>query len=384
MKKILCYMLRSIFLLAILSACERDDPPAPTFADLEGEYTGDSDLALNFLLTPAIPITSDKTTDGAQVIIAEGGEGLNNLLLITLTGAQLSIKGKTPVAVDGGFLFTVDNLARENDEIVFDIGDEGIGSIIERKLLGETIIALNLTDVQATKATAGGIALRANATIPRANATAFIAVFDSSAPEATETVDVTITLSVDNITNRRPSPPPIPAPTLADLAGTYRGDSYFSLFFLPSPQFPLPVGFYSNKTIDGTTVVVKDAAMDNMIITLTDAQLLAENGMPMEVDGVFTFTRSIVASDGEFVLDIGDEGSADLTVGSGVTPITDLALTNVGAPIRRGISVRANATLTATQATALIQAFDPSAPAATEAVEVEIMLDVDNITENDP
>ena len=43
MKNMLCYMLSSVFLLAILNSCGDDDddkpapPPAPTLADLEDE-----------------------------------------------------------------------------------------------------------------------------------------------------------------------------------------------------------------------------------------------------------------------------------------------------------------------------------------------------------
>ena len=58
MKKMLSYILSSVFLLAILSACESSDDtadkrPMPTFADLAGTFTGDSRLDLNFPLTPA-------------------------------------------------------------------------------------------------------------------------------------------------------------------------------------------------------------------------------------------------------------------------------------------------------------------------------------------
>ena len=44
MKKMLCYMLSSIFLLAILSSCESKEdeaPPPPTLSDLEGFYIGE-------------------------------------------------------------------------------------------------------------------------------------------------------------------------------------------------------------------------------------------------------------------------------------------------------------------------------------------------------
>ena len=207
MKKMLCYMLSSVFLLAILNSCGDDDepPPPPTLADLAGNYTGDSDLDLNVQLTPAVAVTSDKATDGATI---EFKDADTDNLVITVTDAQLKVAGGTAVPVNGVFTFSIDNLSRANatDDIAFDIGTRGSVDItvgVATSASGITFSLTNssLTNVNATAATASGITLTADVTIPQAaGVTALIQSFNPSAPVARSTAEVEITLVVESIT----------------------------------------------------------------------------------------------------------------------------------------------------------------------------------------
>ena len=136
MKKMLCYMLSSIFLLAILSACESSDDtletrPMPTLADLAGKFAGNSRLNLTFVSpTNPLPVTSGKKADGASV---EYKNQETDNLVITLTDARLSAEGGLPVSVGGEFTFTISDLLRHLDavdgEIGYKIGNEGSASI---------------------------------------------------------------------------------------------------------------------------------------------------------------------------------------------------------------------------------------------------------------
>ena len=84
-------------------------------------------MDFRFLSPTPLSATSDKTINGAEVSFFRNEElSTHNLLSIFFT-TQLSITGGTPVLVAVGFLFTIDNLARENNAadgaITFDIGD---------------------------------------------------------------------------------------------------------------------------------------------------------------------------------------------------------------------------------------------------------------------
>ena len=403
MKKILCYMLSSVFLLAILSACEKEEeapeappesPPAPPFTDLEGIYTGDSNLELNLLLPTPLSITSDTPPDGTELeFFRDEDFSPENLLSIFLT-TQLSIRGGTPVIGIFSFGVTIDNLARENNAadgaITFDVGDVSTAdypedaAIILGNLFDGTIISLNLRDVQATKATEKEIVLSAKATIPQADATAFIAAVDPSAPAATADVDVEIAFSVDNLTKQAPRPlPPSPPPTLADLEGTYIGDSDLDLNFL----LPTPVAVTSDKATDGAAVVIEYYPTENLVIAVTDAQLSTASGTAVAVDGVFTFSIGNLSEsneDGLIHFDVDDTGSVDITVGSGMA-IT-LSLTSVTATEATEIEVTlsANATLTQVQANEILGDFSIGGSVPPRGIDVEISLSVDNITYSSP
>ena len=390
MKKMLCYMLSSVFLLAILSSCDiASEDEQPRLSDLAGTYTGNSKLGINFQLNPAVAVNSNRLSDGAVVEFKD--ETADNLV-ITVRAAQLSIASGTAVSVGGVFTFTISDLSSEDlgifddifgvniSEIMFSIGGEGSASITAGSGATATSIDdLILTDVVATEATGGAVTLRANATIPQAGATTLIAAFDPSADAATEDVVVEIELSVERITDRPP------APILADLEGTYRGDSFLDLNFLLRPEVPVT----SNRLPNGAAVEFKDAAEDNLVITLEDAPLSITGQAAVEVDGVFTFTISNLGRaflDDEIVFDIGDAGKVNITVGSGATAVSiaDLALTRVSATetTAGAVTLSGDATLTVADATALIAAFDPTAPAPTTPVDVEITLGVEDIEED--
>ena len=392
MKKMLCYMLSSVFLLAILSSCVVEEGEPPRLSDLAGTYTGNSKLDINFQLNPALAVNSNRLTDGAVVEFKD--ETADNLV-ITVRAAQLSTRTGEEVPVNGEFTFTISDLSSEEEdlgifddifdvdisEIMFSIGGEGSASITAGSGATATSIDdLILTDVVATEATGSAVTLRANATIPQAGATTLIAAFDPSADAATEDVVVEIELSVERISDRSP------APILADLEGTYRGDSFLDLNFLLRPE----VLVTSNRLPNGAAVEFKDAAEDNLVITLEDAQLSITGQASVDVDGVFTFTISnlgrALLDDDEIVFDIDGEGKVNITVGSGATAVSinDLALTRVSATetTADAVTLSGDATLTVAEATALIAAFAPTAPAPTTPVDVEITLGVEDIEED--
>ena len=169
MKKMLCYMLSSVFLLAILNSCG-DDAKAivedvigePTLAELAGTFTADSDLDLNVKLTTGdIAVTSDKKTDGAA---GEFKDETTDNLVITVTDAQLKVAGGTAVDVDGVFTFTIDELSYTDDlETEFEIDDTGSVDITVGAATSATTLAL--TSVAATEASTDGIKLTADATL---------------------------------------------------------------------------------------------------------------------------------------------------------------------------------------------------------------------------
>ena len=391
MKKMLCYMLSSIFLLAILSSCDIEESEPPRLSDLEGRYTGNSKLKLNFLHTPPVSVNSVRLTDGAVV---EFKDETTDNLVITVRGAQLSTRTGDAVPVNGEFTFTISDLSSEEVDlgifgglfdtvdisgIMFSIGATGSASITAGSGATATSVDdLILTDVEATESTGGDVTLSANATIPQAAATTLIQSFDPDASAPAKEVVVEVELSVERITDR------LPAPVLADLEGTYRGDSDLDLNFLLGPEVPIT----SNRLPNGAAVEFKDAGSDNLVITLEDAQLSIEGETDVAVDGVFTFTIDDLgrrfSDDDEILFDIGDDGSASITVGSNA-PIT-LSLTNVAATENNstedGINLIADATIPPAQATTLIQTFDPSAPLPTADVDVRITLSVKDLEED--
>ena len=249
MKKMLSYILSSVFLLAILSACESSDDtadtgPIVTLADLAGTFTGDSKLDLNFLLTTPVAVRSDKATDGASVKYKETE---TDNLEITLTDAQLSTASGTAVSVGLVFTFTIDGLLRKNDEeegeIVYNIGDDG-GTV--EITAGSVSTTVDLTDVVTSIEEQSGVSLTAKASLTQADATSLIAAFDPSATAPTAAVVVEITLAVTRITDRDPAPAPT-GPTLADLAGDYTGDSDLDFNFPITPA----VAVTSDLATDG-------------------------------------------------------------------------------------------------------------------------------------
>ena len=207
MKKMLCYMLSSVFLLAILNSCGDDDddkpapPPAPTLADLEGDYTGDSKLDLEVKLTPTVKVNSEEVADGAKVVFKNDDE---DNLEIRVTNAQLKVTGGTAVAVGGVFTFTVGDLTQANatDPIGFEVGDTGSVDITVGS--GATAVSINdlaLSEVDASEEAQDEIELTAEASLTAAQATGVITAFTSTAPipAITTPVDVTITLAVTEI-----------------------------------------------------------------------------------------------------------------------------------------------------------------------------------------
>ena len=197
MKKMLCYMLSSVFLLAILNSCGDDDdkpaaPAAPTLADLAGDYTGDSELSIIVGLATPVSVTSPEADDGATVVFKNDDD---DNLEITVTDAQLKVTGGTAVDVDGEFTFTVDRLTRENeDPIAFDIDDTGSVDItVGSGATAVSIDGLALTDVDATKEAQDEIVLTAKATLTKVQADALIGAFVATSPPAAPAgVDVTI------------------------------------------------------------------------------------------------------------------------------------------------------------------------------------------------
>ena len=284
MKKMLCYMLSSIFLLAILSSCDVEESEPPKLSDLAGTYTGDSKLNLNFLLTPAVAFNSVRLTDGAVV---EFKDATADNLVITVRSAQLSTRTGEEVPVNGEFTFTISDLSTEEEDLgifgdlfgpldisnfMFSIGGEGSASITAGSGATATSVeGLSLTDVVAEEATGGEVTLSANATIPQAAATTLIQAFSPAAAVPTEDVVVEIELSVEGISDRPP------APVLADLEGTYRADSYLDINFLLRDN----VLATSNRLPNGAAVEFKDAAEDNLVITLEDAQLSITGQAPV-------------------------------------------------------------------------------------------------------
>ena len=398
MKKMLYYILSSFFLLTILNSCESSDDtadtgPVVTFADLAGTFTGDSDVDFNFLLTPALAVNSAKANDGASVEFKDTG---TNNLVITLADVQLSTASGTAVNVGVVFTFSIDGLLRKDDEedgeIVYAIGEDG-GTVAITAGSVEPI-TVGLTDVVASIETQSGVSLTADATIPKAVATSLIKAFDDTQGTVSEDVEVEITLVVSNITDRKPNPMPpptnteTPMPTLANLAGMFTGDSDLDLERCDYTCGPRTSP--SAKETDGAAVEFKDQAADNLVITVTDAQLSIPipSLLPVDVDGVFTFTVDNLTqanATADIAFEVGKTGSIDLTVGAGST-ITGLALKEVAVvtgttATESEVTLTATANLTVPQTTALVRAFNPLEDEVTSATNVEFTLAVSNITD---
>ena len=379
MKKMLCYMISSVFLLVILNSCESESEEEavapPTLSELAGNFTGDSDLDFTIPGTNSpIEITSAKEFDGAAVVFTNAAE---NNLQITLEEAQLSIVGRPTVNVGGVFTFTIDNLRktlRESGPTTNGFDVDSVGSVVLTVGGLGINLALRVAVATGTTATAGGVRLTTTANLTAAEATTLVQSFNSSARPETAPVDVEILLSVDNITDRTPA-------TLSDLAaGQHDGDSRLNLDFASpsliavSPDTPVE---------DGARIAFTDVETENLVITVASASLTVTGETAVDVtDVAFTFTVSDVARTAVDVIGfvIGEEGSVDLTVGSG-SAITGLALKVVDVTVStsRGIALTANAELTVTQATAAIAAFSPSTAAPTAAVDVQIDLIVTEI-----
>ena len=204
-------------------------------------------------------------------------------------------------------------------------------------------------------------------------------------------VEVEITLVVSNITDRKPNPMPppteTPMPTLANLAGMFTGDSDLDLEVkLTGGPRTIP----SDKETDGAAVEFKNQAADNLVITVTDAQLSIPipSLLPVDVDGVFTFTVDNLTqanATADIAFEVGKTGSIDLTVGAGST-ITGLALKEVAVvtgttATESEVTLTATANLTGPQTTALVRAFNPLEDEVTSATDVEFTLAVSNITD---
>ena len=385
MKNILCYMLSSVFLLAILSSCEVEDNE-PRLSDLAGNtYIGNSELDLN-IGKDRLPATSDEKSDGA---IIEYIDAATDNLIITLTDAQVTlILAPSPVDVDAVFTLTVDSL-KENEEddgaIRFVLANTGSLDLTVGKGSGALSIEnLVLRDVNATRATDEGIELTGTVNLTGGQPDALLNNLNPDASSISQNFDVEITLRVSSIAEGElPDPPADPA--LADLAGDYTGESNLVLGVPPAIEIS-PVG-----TNNRANVVFKDAGTDNLVITLTNNALFIAGSAVVDIDGDFTFTISnLVIENNDIEFDIGDGGSvADLTFDSqrGSRTIPSLTLSNVDATLAGASVITLTATVTLTEEQANELLLDVRAgvtvPAGGGDVEVDISLSVDNITEDD-
>ena len=389
MKKMLYYIFSTFFLLTILNSCGVEDAVEAIVTDvgdalflssLEGDYTGDSDLDLSVLLTPAVPVTSELETDGAAV---EFKNETTNNLVITLEDAQLSIAGQTAVDFDGVFTFTASSFTQANtsDPVGFTVAETGSADITVGP--GPAITGLDLTGiapVTGSTPTDNGVSLTATVNLTKVAANALITAFGATGITVPDDgVDVTVTLAVTRITDRQPTV----APTLAEqLAGNHTGDSDLDL----NVALTTPVAVTSDVVVDGAAVVFNDDAT-SVEVTVTDAQLSVASGADVAVSGEFTFAVSALtepANDGDPIgFTIATTGSVDLTVAPATTATT-LSLTGVTATVATsdGITLTATANLTAAQATALVQAFNSTAPAVAAATDVTFTLTVTNIEED--
>ena len=384
MQKMLCYILSSVFLLAILSSCEVEDN-SPRLSDLAGNtYIGNSDLDLDIGGRGVFVANSNEKSDGA---IIEYLDAVTDNLIITLTDAQIKGEGllfsPVPVDVDAVFTLTVDSL-KENEEndgaIRFVLANTGSLDLIVGKGSGALSIEnLDLNFVNTTRATDEGIELTTSADLTVDETGAILSTLSSiiSGDGQTQALSVGITLVLSSIAvGELPDPPA--DPTLADLAGDYTGDSNLGL------RVPPAIGVVSSGTDDGADLVFKDAGADNLVITLTNNRLAIEGNSTVGVDGVFTFTiDNLIIENNDIEFDIGTTGSVDLTVGSG-TPITGLALTEVNATIAGAsvITLTATVTLTEVQANNILGGFNAGV-IVSGGKEANISLTVDNIAEDD-